>query len=226
MTDDINTLVEQLGNIGLDIEPERCDPAALRLDAAKMVALAGLLERDDATIFNPTTPEFRRALRAFKDATAWLSKVWDTDKIPGDVFGSSYPAGLPDFTLFDTLVQLMVPEMKIPDLPAPPAAGTIVRARHDLDCGGQGTWPKGWSGEVLSLPGDGNGYDDCIEVRCHRYLGKSLHEWDNCRVISLEDGLCAVEHTLGLNAEQLASADVPQPSVTAAAFYSEFEVIN
>ncbi len=41
-------LVERLALAGIDVEPERCDPVALRLTARDLLALADLLNAGEA----------------------------------------------------------------------------------------------------------------------------------------------------------------------------------
>lgn len=43
----IDELVEALAASLIDVEPERCDPEALRLTAAELLELASLLEASD-----------------------------------------------------------------------------------------------------------------------------------------------------------------------------------
>lgn len=40
----IEALVERLAMLGIDVEPDRCDPAALRMTAWDLTTLAALLE--------------------------------------------------------------------------------------------------------------------------------------------------------------------------------------
>lgn len=165
------------------------------------------------------TPEFLAALEDFKRATSKLSARWMAGEAADDVFGDTYPKCLPSFDEFTSDVLEMDPHRNPrPDLPDLPAVGTIVRARYDLDCGGHALWPAGWTGEImLNLPDD-----EVVSVQAHRYF-PSLSEWDNCRVISMDDGICAYTNEFDRDP---AKDDQPQTRVLAFALLQEFEVVS
>jgi len=164
--------------------------------------------------------EFRLALEDWKRATAKLSSVWQNGGAAPDVFGDTYPSYLPSFDEFSSDVTDMDPYRKPkPNLPALPAVGSIVRARYDLDMGGHGTWQRGWTGEIVDINEDSQ---DAV-IRAHRYLGPGLHEWDNARVLSLDDAMCIYENKFD---RQAADDDQPMSGVLAFGILHEFEVIG
>ena len=57
----IDELVEALAASLIDVEPERCDPEALRLTAAEMLELASLLEAPDGEANHPGLEPVRPA---------------------------------------------------------------------------------------------------------------------------------------------------------------------
>src|SRR4051794_10622932 len=82
--------------------------------------------------------DFAGALALFKHATATLNRFWDHHD--GAIFGETYPKCLPNFEDFASDVMAMEIQEPKPELPDLPPVGTLVRARHDLDCGGHGVW--------------------------------------------------------------------------------------
>lgn len=106
------------------------------------------------------------------------------------------------------------PHRKPAELPELPPVGAMVRARYTLDGGGHFTWPEGWVGTVKTST------EDLIEVECIRYLGPGANEWDNCRVITTDDGANAL-HNDGKEAATHSKA-----ATTAYGFHYEFEVIS
>jgi hypothetical protein len=161
---------------------------------------------------NPT--DFAGALELFKYATAELSRLWDHED--GDIFGDTYPKYLPDFDEFHCDVIEMEPQIPAPELPDLPPVGTIVRARYDIaPIPGGFVWKKGWTGEIA---GDEPEY---VHIQAYRYLGPDCHEWDNCRIISAEDGIFAYENEFSVDA-----SSQPLEKLLAYALNQEFEVIS
>lgn len=151
----------------------------------------------------------KAALQRFKNATNELSRAWEgySDGMVG------YPDYLPSFDEFAINVMDMsvVEHEPLPELPP---VGTILRARHDLDCGQRASlWPEGWTGELVSLDGE------YVHVQAHRYIAE-LAEWDNCRVIGVDDGVNAYENTYGHDPEDGA----PRDRLIALALLADFEV--
>ena len=169
------------------------------------------------------TPDFRLALVRWKEATAHLSSVWQNDGAPADVFADSYPSYLPSFDYFACDVDDMDPDRKPkPTLPLLPPIGTVLRARYHLDMGfgpGGNGWPKGWTGEVVDIEPDAQH----ISIQAHRYLGPDYHQWNNCRVISLDDGMYRYEDEYN---RQAADDDQPMEGVLALGLFREFEVVG
>lgn len=157
------------------------------------------------------------AMEDFKRATARLSQVWEDS---GDITIRRYPIYLPSFDEFNCDVAEMSFGAAEPELPAMPAVGTIVRARYDLDGGGHFIWPKGWTGEIVSIPTPDEG--DTVDIRAHRYLGPGAHEWDNCRVISFDDAWAMYENKFGVAPPSFTD----NSKVMAFALLHEFEVIS
>jgi hypothetical protein len=153
---------------------------------------------------------FEKALVDFKAAVGALSEAWqheDGDAIKG------YPIYLPSFDEFAHDVMDM--QIYRPELPELPAVGMIVRARYALDGGGHFTWHKGWTGVIKDIS------DDLVEVECHRYLGPGAHEWENCRVISIDDARCTYENEFSMATPE----DVSRSGLLALALLHEFEVV-
>lgn len=164
------------------------------------------------------------ALENFKHATARLSKVWQESDDP---WIRRYPSYLPSFDEFNCDVAEMSfgpaePELpELPELPEMPPVGTIVRARYDLDGAAPSfIWPKGWTGEIVNIPTPDEG--DTVDVRAHRYLGPGAHEWDNCRVISLDDAYATYEYTFNITVPE----GTDKSKLMAFALLHEFEVIS
>lgn len=165
------------------------------------------------------TTALAEALEEFKRATAKLTSIWcDSDSI--DTV-SNYPSYLPSFDEFNCDVMEMSFDPPAPELPEMPPVGTIVRARYDLDGAFPSFyWPKGWTGEIVNIPTPDEG--DSVEIRAHRYLGPGAHEWDNCRVIGLDDAWSHYDNVYGY--EPARSADVI--GLMALALLNEFEVVS
>lgn len=150
---------------------------------------------------------FTAALAAFKDAAAELGRAWELDE--RSING--YPPYLPSFDQF--IVDVL--EMKLWEpLPELPAVGTILRARHDLDCGQRARlWPEGWTGELVAFDGE------YAHVQAHRYIA-GLADWDNCRIIGVDDGVAACEQQYGYPPDET----TPRDRLVALALLAEFEV--
>lgn len=166
------------------------------------------------------------ALEAFKAAAARLSRVWGREE-DDSAYISGYPDYLPSFDEFVHGIMDMRVERQHKaaefDLPELPAVGTVVRARYQLDAGGQFTWPEGWSGEIVVADVreprqvDDDGY---LHVQAHRYI-PGAREWDNCRMLSVEDG-----HNVFFNQYGYAPPeDVDHKQLLALALFHEFEVM-
>jgi hypothetical protein len=153
------------------------------------------------------------ALALFKHATTELRRLWDIKD--ADIFGDTYPKFLPDFDEFYCEVMEMEFQTPAPDLPDLPPVGTIVRARYDFSPDGSRVWKQGWTGEVIHIG------EDHVSVEAHRYLGPGWHEWDNCRVFTLHDGMFAYENTLDRSAD-----GQDKFKLMALALNQEFEVIS
>jgi hypothetical protein len=154
------------------------------------------------------TERFKNALQKFKDAACMLDQAWQAGR-GGSI--ENYPSYLPSFDQFVT--DLLAMRLHQPPLPELPAVGTILRARHHLDCGGQARWPAGWTGEIVAFDGE------YAHVQAHRYIA-GLSEWDNCRTISVEDGVNACENRYGYAPDET----TPRDRLVALALLAEFEV--
>ena len=124
---------------------------------------------------------YHQALAAFKTAAVDLSAAMELEgrsNIPG------YPSYLPSLDQFVEDVQTMGYWRALEDLDVPPLppVGTIVWAKHDIDPMGSFTWKEGWAGRIVDVS------DESVSVERYSYLGPSAHQWNNCRVLTIDDG--------------------------------------